>query len=235
MHGLLVSTVAVCSITLHLCTHLSKCHVKLPPEVGLKLYCISGFLCDLWLFRLQIWFHSGWAQDSMLTIWAWPMWLKCCSHCWWCRKEFPPSFRASNTCLVQFLTVVHFPLTEPSLACCYTAHPSVSTGSTNSSRVLTRVDGAVCVDGGQDAGQRAGGFLLNLVTGQQFKLLWRDWREAIKLEGEVDVVGPVEGNRRWWRPDKDTKLGWESCSLFSLPLDGFEWQNEKNIQKLIVN
>lgn len=66
----------------------------------------------------------------------------------------------------------------------------------SSSGVLTRVDGAVCADGGQDAGQRAGRFLLNLVTGQQFELLRRDWREAIKLEGEVDTGGPVGGNSR---------------------------------------
>lgn len=69
-------------------------------------------------------------------------------------------------------------------------------GSASDGRVLTGVDGAVRVDGGQDAGQRAGGFLLNLVTGQQFELLRRDWREAIKLEGEVDAVGPVGGNSR---------------------------------------
>lgn len=71
-----------------------------------------------------------------------------------------------------------------------------------SGKILTWVDGAVFVDGGQDAGKRTAGFLLNLVTGQQFKLLWSDCWKAIKLEGEVDVVGPVGRNAGWRYPDK---------------------------------
>lgn len=37
--------------------------------------------------------------------------------------------------------------------------------------ILTRVDSAVVVDGGQDTGKWIARFVLNLVTGQQFELL----------------------------------------------------------------
>lgn len=57
--------------------------------------------------------------------------------------------------------------------------------------VLTWVDGAIFAGGGEDTGKRIAGLVLNPVTGQQFELLRCDWREAIELEGEVDVAGPI--------------------------------------------
>lgn len=65
-------------------------------------------------------------------------------------------------------------------------------------QILTGVHGAVSVDGGQDAGKWIRTSELDRVPGQEFELLRCDWRESIKLEGEVNVVGPVSADACRW-------------------------------------
>lgn len=82
---------------------------------------------------------------------------------------------------------------------------------------LTGVHGAVSVDGGQDSGKWTRSFLLDLVAGQQFELLRRDWWKAVELEGEVDVFGPIgaaDRRRCSGRRQKGHKRDRSGCSVF---------------------